>query len=83
MYITKGPDRATVEIRSGDDGRDEIREFLDARYLGPQEACWKLFAFEMSRRSHAVERLAVHLPRKHFLTFRKGKLKDIDMALAS
>ena len=82
MYITKGPDRATVEI-SSEGSRDEIKEYLDARYLGPQEACWKLFSFEMSKRSHAVERLAIHLPRKHFMTFKKGKLKDMNMALAA
>lgn len=82
LYITKGPDRATIDIKSGE-GRDEVKEHLDARYVGPQEACWKLFGFPLSARSHSVERLAVHLPRKNFMTFRKGKLKSMDMDKAA
>ena len=57
-YIHKGYDRAAVEVVF----QDEVKDFLDARYVGPCGACWRLFSFEMHGRSHAVERLPVHLP---------------------
>jgi hypothetical protein len=40
---------------------DEISRFLDFRYLGPQEAAWRIFEFPMQAKSHHVERLPVHL----------------------
>ncbi len=57
-YTYKGHDRANVQVR--DQATDEIREFLDARYVGPAEAAWRLFEFPMHGRSHAVQRLVVH-----------------------
>ena len=40
---------------------NEVKQFLDARYVGPPEAAWRLFAFPMHDKSHNVDRLAVHL----------------------
>ena len=55
-YIHKGHDKAAIDIYAA----DEIKAFLDARYVAPPEACWRLFSFPMSGKSHAVERLPVH-----------------------
>ena len=52
----KGHDRATLEFQ-----QDEVKQFLDARYVGPPEGAWRLFSFPMHDKSHNVERLAVHL----------------------
>ena len=64
-YIHKGHDRAAVELVQ----LDEIRQFVDARYVGPPEACWRLMSFDMHGKSHVVERLPVHLPGKQSVLF--------------
>ena len=38
---------------------DEILEYLDARYVGPCEAAWRLSQFEMHARKPAVCKLQV------------------------
>ncbi|KZS03775.1 Uncharacterized protein APZ42_033417 [Daphnia magna] len=43
---------------------DEITSHLDARYVSAPEACWRIFKFPLSDRSHAICRLAVHLTRE-------------------
>ena len=53
-YIYKGPDRATMEISGG--MQDEIKAHLDGQFIGPTEACWKIFEFNV----HG-ELLAVHV----------------------
>ncbi len=55
--------------------RDEVTEYIDARYLSASEASWRLFEFPVHARSHAVERLPVHLERKQKVFSRKdGKV---------
>ncbi|KAF7140271.1 hypothetical protein RHSIM_Rhsim06G0045600 [Rhododendron simsii] len=60
-YIYKGNDRATMVLGP----IDEIKEYLDARYIGPVEAAWRLFGYSMHEEIPTVVRLALHLPGKH------------------
>jgi len=66
-YIYKGPDRATMEIS----GRmqDEIKAYLDGQFIGPTEACWKIFEFNMHEESPAVQHPPIHLPNEHYVNF--------------
>ena len=66
-YIYKGPDRATMEISSG--MQDEIKAHLDGCFIGPTEACWKIFEFNMHGESPAVQRLPIYLPNEHYVNF--------------
>ena len=66
-YIYKGSDRATMEISSGI--QNEIKAHLNSRFIGPTEACWKIFEFNIHRKSPAVQRLPIHLPNKHYVNF--------------
>jgi len=66
-YIYKGPDRATMEISSG--MQDEIKAHLDGWFIGPTEACWKIFEFNMHGESLAVQRLSIYLPNEHYINF--------------
>lgn len=54
-YIFKGHDRANVVIDNLGEEReinhDEIKEFLDARYVGPSEACWRIFNKPLQEKS--------------------------------
>lgn len=43
-YIHKGGDRATLELRERE---NEVDRFLEGRYIGPSEACWRSFHFDM------------------------------------
>jgi hypothetical protein len=74
-YVTKGSDRAkiyfelTANTTNASPGPqiappNEIREYIDARYLSTCEALWRIFEFDIHFRVPSVERLAVHLPKK-------------------
>ncbi|XP_074277038.1 uncharacterized protein LOC141600694 [Silene latifolia] len=58
-YISKGPDKATFMIK--DDSQDEVKAYLDCRYLSASEAAWRIFEFEIQERYLAVIRLPVQL----------------------
>ncbi|XP_058776863.1 uncharacterized protein LOC131651212 [Vicia villosa] len=67
-YINKGYDRITATVvDTTNDGSslngnlDEIKQYLDCRYVSPSEACWRIFSFPIHGRSPAVERLYFHL----------------------
>ncbi|UYV64563.1 hypothetical protein LAZ67_3001189, partial [Cordylochernes scorpioides] len=61
-YVYKGHDSANLEIREQTLNHDEPTKFVDSRYVGPVEAGWRIFGFHMHEQSHAIIRLAVHLP---------------------
>ena len=70
-YSYKGPDRACVEKSV-----NEVTEFLDTRYCGAPEAAWRLFQFPLHGKSHAVDRLPVHLPLEQSILFRSGEERE-------
>ncbi|PIA60482.1 hypothetical protein AQUCO_00300169v1 [Aquilegia coerulea] len=57
-YIYKGHDRTTMVVGAED---DEIQQYLDARYVGPTEAAWRLYGFRIHEELPCVTRLALHL----------------------
>ena len=65
-YIYKGHDAASVVIGEFTSERelthDEIKAFVEARYVGPVEACWRIQSKPLQNKSHFVTRLPVHLP---------------------
>jgi hypothetical protein len=63
-YVHKGPDRALLEYQ-----HDEIRRWIDGRYISPPEASWRILQFEMHDQVPAVVRLQVHLEGHHMVTF--------------
>ncbi|OMO53235.1 DNA helicase PIF1, ATP-dependent [Corchorus olitorius] len=80
-YINKGPDRSRVVIESNPPVAnpvqaqpgvvfDEIKAYLDCRYVCAYEACWRLFSFDIHFRQPAVLRLLVHLQDRHNVFFR-------------
>ena len=79
-YVTKGPDRGKVyiqRIRSGEPAPydeqtktiNEVQEYLDCRYICEQDACWRIFGFDIHRHYPAVERLPVHLPNDNCIVY--------------
>ncbi|KAH7661261.1 DNA helicase protein [Dioscorea alata] len=48
---------------------DEIKNYLDCRYLSTYESCWRLFEFPIHHREPSVQRLFIHLPEEHNIYF--------------
>ena len=59
-YVHKGVDQATFQLQH-ENQRDELSNFLNARYIGSTEAAWRIFEFQLTERFPAVVQLAVHL----------------------
>ncbi|XP_035830063.1 uncharacterized protein LOC110944792 [Helianthus annuus] len=84
-YINKGPDRAEFGfVPNGDegqleDGKDEIKEYYDCRYLSACEASWRIFAFDVHYRYPSVIRLPFHLPDKQNVVY--GPDDELDSVL--
>ena len=71
-YVYKSHDRTCLAVeRDGDNEGpvDEIKEYLDARYVSACESAWRLLKFSLHANSPAVQRLAVHLPDMQSVTF--------------
>ncbi len=84
-YVYKGPDRATVErevhtpgqennanvvIANGESqNRNEIKAYLEGRYVFAFETLWCLFSFRMHDGTLSITRLAVHEPGMHTVVY--------------
>jgi len=76
-YVYKGHDRAIVEISCQSDNAiegnvvevDEIKKYLNCRYVSASEAVWRIFKFDMHERFPTVERLQYHLPNQQMVLF--------------
>ena len=79
-YVTKGPDCSKAylqKITNGDDvpldedtqTRNEVKEYLDCRYICEQDACWRVFGYDIHRHYPSVERMPVHLPDENYILY--------------
>ncbi|GJU68794.1 AT-hook motif-containing protein [Tanacetum coccineum] len=80
----KGPDRATIAIQEnvkvGANGEsdqimviDEIKNYLNCRFLSPCEAVWRLFSFDINYAYPTVMQLNYHLPDQNAITLRDSE----------
>jgi len=63
-YIYKGHDAASMIIEENINKTiiyDEIQNFIEARYVGPVEACWRILSKTLQEKNHAIIRLPVYL----------------------
>ncbi|XP_004308375.1 PREDICTED: uncharacterized protein LOC101294118 [Fragaria vesca subsp. vesca] len=67
-YVYKGLDKVAMQVQSDLDN-DEIRQFVDARWVCAPEALWKIFKFVTTRIYPSVERLQIHLPDMQCIRF--------------
>ena len=79
-YVYKGHDRAFVVFGQRNpnnrDRPDEIKLHLDARWISPYEALWRIFAFALHREVPNIYRLQVHLENQETVVFREGQLLE-------
>ncbi|GKD31955.1 helicase [Tanacetum coccineum] len=78
-YLNKGPDRATIVIQENvQQGQgmteqkvtvvDEIKNYLNCRYLAPCEAVWRIFSFDIHHSYPSVMKLNFHLQNQQPVT---------------
>ncbi|XP_026459924.1 uncharacterized protein LOC113360654 [Papaver somniferum] len=48
-YVWKGVDRVSMEVSSEKEAEDEIKQFVDARWICPQEALWRIYMYQMNK----------------------------------
>ncbi|GJY00787.1 helicase [Tanacetum coccineum] len=83
-YLNKGPDRATFVIQENVDQPingepqkvavvDEIKNYLNCRYLAPCEAVWRLFSFDIHYSYPSVMKLNYHLEDQQAITLRDSQ----------
>ena len=78
-------DRAIVEFSSGENAnsggpkrRDEVANYLEARYVSGTEACYSIFAFDLHANFPHVMRLALHLENQQSVMFSAdAELEDV------
>ena len=79
-YLYKGHDRATVSLSQMNNMQpsaetepiDEIKMYLDARYVSASESIWRIFHYRLHNHTPNIQRLAVHLPNQQSITFQNG-----------
>uniref|UniRef100_A0A183G3N7 Helitron_like_N domain-containing protein n=1 Tax=Heligmosomoides polygyrus TaxID=6339 RepID=A0A183G3N7_HELPZ len=72
-YVYKGTDKARLRI-ANDDAADEIKQYLNARYVCPPEAAHRIYeSYDLDDSSHSVVRLAVPLPGHQPVMFEQGQ----------
>ena len=56
---------------------DEIKQFLNTRYVSPPEAMYRLFKYPLNDISHVIYRLAVHLENEQYVYFKEGSEEEL------
>ena len=72
-YVYKGHDRTTMQFGTC---QDEVKLYLDARYICSCESCWCLYEFKMHEESPSVMRLQVHLEGEDLISWNEDEAPD-------
>ncbi|GJZ46665.1 DNA helicase [Tanacetum coccineum] len=86
-YISKGTDRIVARISRNQTTThestnrprvvvDEIKNYLDSRYISLHEACWRMLEFNIHHREPAVQILSIHLQNMQRVVFRDNDRLD-------
>jgi len=67
-YVYKGPDRANLLLEDPLN-IDEVKVYLDTRYISAPEATWRLLGNKMHDGSPPIQRLQLHLPQQQPVYF--------------
>ena len=72
-YVYKGHDRAIVQLTdnltNNNEVKDEIKQYLDCRYVAAPEACWRISGFNMHGQQPSVQQLQIHLQNQQTVCF--------------
>jgi hypothetical protein len=59
---------------------NEIKNFVQGRYVAASEAAWRILKFPIQHHSPNVYRLAIHLPQQHSITYNPDKLNEMEIS---
>ncbi len=79
-YIYKGHDRTSfnIDLPDAKGNIDEIKRYIDTRWVTPPEAMWRIFGFNLCENHPSVLQLPLHLPNMQRVTFKAGEnLNDV------
>lgn len=48
---------------------NEVRRYVDARYITAYSACWRIFSYPMHQHEPSIYRLAIHMPDQQFIVY--------------
>ncbi|KAF7826480.1 uncharacterized protein G2W53_017644 [Senna tora] len=71
-YIHKGPDRVNMMV-CPESNIDEVKQYIDARWVCALEALWRIYKFSMSRIYPTYERLQIHMPNMQRVQFNENQ----------
>ena len=54
-YVYKGPDMASVSIKSDSDKKDEIVKFVNSRFITASESFWRIYSFDVHGRDPSIQ----------------------------
>jgi len=76
-YVYKGHDCANVTVQErGTYEHNEIKTYIDSRYVSAPEAALHLFGYRMHDQSHSIQRLQVHLQDHQSISFDPEKIHE-------
>jgi hypothetical protein len=61
-YLHKGPDRSWFHVSKQEEPVNEIKDYVEGRYLSSPEAAWRILGFDITSKEPSVTCLPVHLP---------------------
>jgi hypothetical protein len=74
-YINKGSDQAVSQFQNIALILDEVQSFQFGRYIGNNEAVWRILEFPIHERYPTVVHLSVHLENGQRIYFTPGNLQ--------
>jgi hypothetical protein len=74
-YIYKGHDCTMMEFHSC---QDEVKQYLDARYVSQCEAFWHIMAYKMHKVTPNVYHLDVHQPGRQNITWNEDSVERMN-----
>ncbi|GJZ39682.1 hypothetical protein Tco_0586245 [Tanacetum coccineum] len=69
LYDDSNSNASTTSQRSV--AKDEIKSFLDCRYLSACESVWRIYMIDIHHMTTSVERLSFHLPGENVVVYNK------------
>jgi hypothetical protein len=78
-YIYKGHDRTSVVVRENgkkdaNGNVDEIMDYRDTPWVGPTEAFWRIYGFNLHQCHPPVQPQQCHLHNYHMVSFQKRRM---------
>lgn len=78
-YINKGQDRALNVVVEAGVAVDELKDYVNDRYMSSTDCLWRIFDFPLHERFPAVQPLALHLEDDDYVVYDK---EDPEKALS-